>query len=127
MIPAQMIIRIDEGADFDSLPEEQQDDIKTAGVKWPEGVMIGTKAVNGKIILLIVTSASELELSGMILAHGLDWEVLAVEGEQINQALLLPFYSDAPIFDESGDQIGTEAVTDLTGKIQTISGHAWSY
>ena len=127
MISTQMIIKIDEGTDFDNLPEEQQADIKTAMVQWPEGVMVGTKAVDGKIILLIVTSASELELSEMILSHALDWQVLAVEGEQINQALLLPFYSDIPIFDEDGNQTGTEAVTDLTGKIQTISGHKWAY
>ena len=127
MIHTQMIIKIDEGTEFSELPEAQRDDILAGGVQWPEAMMLGTEAVNGKILLLIIATASELELSVMILEHGLEWEVLAVEGEQINQALLLPFYSDVPVFDADGEQTGTEAVTDLTGKIQTFSGHQWAY
>lgn len=127
MITTQMIIRIDEGTEFDDLPEDQQDDISGANVSWPESQMIGTEAVDGKILILIATTANEIDLSNMILSHGLDWEVLAVEGEEVNQALLLPYYSDVPVFDENGDQAGTEAVTDLTDKIQTFAGHAWTH
>ena len=127
MIHTQMIIKIDAGTEYSELPEDQQSDILAAHVQWPESIMLGTQVVDGKALLLIITSASEIALSDMILLHELDWEVLAVEGEQINQALLLPFYSDVPVFDEDGEQTGAEAITDLTGKIQTFSGHQWSY
>jgi hypothetical protein len=91
MITTQMIVKIDAGTEFDNLPEDQQADVLAANVSWPESVMLGTEAVLGQVLILIATTASELELNGMILAHGLDWTVLAVEGETINQSLLLPF------------------------------------
>jgi hypothetical protein len=127
MITTQMIIKIDEATEFDNLPEDQQADIQVAGVQWPESQMIGTQAVDGKVLILIVTTANETDLGNMILSHELDWEVLAVEGETINQSLLLPYYLDVPVFDEDGEQTGAEAITDLTGKIQTFAGHIWSY
>ena len=123
----QMIIEIDEGTEFDSLPEDQQADIQSANVTWPESQMIGTEAIDGKILILIATTASEVELVNMILSHDLDWEVLVVEGEEVNQELLLPYYSYVPVFDEDGDQTGYEPLTDLTDKIQTFAGHQWSY
>ena len=127
MITTQMIVKIDAGTEFDNLPEDQQEDITSANVSWPESVMLGTEAVIGEVLILIATTATELELNAMILSHGLGWEILAIEGEIVNQDLLLPFYSDVPVFDEDGDQTGTEAVTDLTDKIQTFAGHTWSY
>lgn len=123
----QMIIEIDEETEFDNLPEEQQADVKSANIQWPESIMLGTEAVNGKTLLMIACDASVEQIEGMISAHNLTWLVLAVENEPIIQGLLLPFYSDVPTFDEDGEQTGTEAVTDLTDKIQTFAGHNWLY
>ena len=123
----QMIISIDEGTDFDNLPTDQQEDIALAAIQWPESIMPGTEAVDGKSLILIATIASVEVIESMISNHSLEWEVLAVENEVVDQSLLLPFYSDVLAFDEDGEQTGTEAVTDLTGKIQTFSGHSWSY
>ena len=123
----QMIISIDEGTDFDALPEDQQADVNLAKIQWPEAVMIGTETVDGKSLILIATTASVSVIESMISNHSLDWAVLAIENIIVDQSVLLPFYSDVPVFDEDGEQTGTEAVTDLTGKIQTFSGHSWSY
>lgn len=123
----QMIIEIDESTEFDNLPEEQQADVTGANIQWPESIMLGTEAVNGKSLLMIACDVPRETIEGMIAAHNLTWLVLAVENEPIIQALLLPFYSDVPTFDEDGEQTGTEAVTDLTGKIQTFAGHSWLY
>ena len=123
----QMILSIDEGTDFELLPEDQQADVMLAKIQWPEAIMSGTEAVNGKSLILIATLASVEVIESMIFNHSLDWAVLAVEDVTVDQSLLLPFYSDVPVFDEDGEQTGTEAVTDLTGKIQTFSGHSWSY
>ena len=123
----QMIIEIDTGTEFDDLPEDQQADIQSANIVWPESIMLGTEAVDGKTLLMIATTASVEQIEGMIAAHELEWAVLASEGVTVDQDLLLPYYSDLPIFDEDGEQTGFEPVTDLTGKIQTFAGKTWNY
>ena len=123
----QMIMEIDAGTEFDELPEDQQIDIMSANVQWPESVMLGTGPVEGKALLLIATSATVEQLEGMIAAHSLDWVVLASEGVTVDQSALLPYYLDVAVYDEGGEQTGTEPVTDLTDKIQTFAGHNWIY
>ena len=127
MIYNQFIVEIDENTDFDNLPEDQQVDIVSAHIHWPEGVMLGTGPVLGKTLLLIATTAKAEEIEAMIELHSLSWEVLAVEGVQVDQSLLLPYYLDRLIYDSDGEHIGDEPVTDLTGKIQTFAGKQWTY
>lgn len=123
----QMIIEIDEGTEFDTLPEEQQADVMSSNIQWPESMMLGTAPLDGKIIILIATSASVEQIEAMIFNHGLEWAVLAVENEEVDQSQLIPYYLDVPLFDEDGEQAGSESVEDLTGKIQTFAGKSWVY
>lgn len=134
----QMILEITAGAEFDDMPEELQAAIQKAKIQWPESMMVGTEPVNGKqlILILCAVSADELEFlmnndefdeDGKQIAFDLGWSVLAVEGETVDQSLLLPYFLDVLITDDEGDVIGSEPVTDLTGKLQIWAGHQWDY
>lgn len=140
----QMILEIDETALYSEFQPELQKAISDAGVEWPEAQLLGTSAVNGKHLILILTTKSKDDLhlwmkggypTGEIDEEGeevtinfnLDWNVVAEEGQKINQNKLLPYFDDVPVFDENGDQVGTEPVTELDGKLQTWAGHKWQY
>lgn len=134
----QMILEIAAGAEFDDMPEELQAAIQKAKIQWPESIMLGTEPVNGMQLIFVMcgVSADELEFlmnndefddEGNQIAFNLGWSVLAVEGEPVDQSLLLPYFSEVPVIDEEGNITGTEPVTDLTGKIQTWAGRKWEY
>jgi hypothetical protein len=100
--------------------------------------MIGTQPIDGKQLLFINVKASRLEVEAMTsqnafdddgkqVAFDLGWNVLAVENEIVDQSLLLPYFVDALMFDEEGEQVGTEPVTDLTNKLQVWAGKQWIY
>ena len=134
----QMILEISEGAEFDTMPIELQKAISKAGIEWPESRMIGTSAVDNNQLILILSDVDkptledlmnneEFDDDGNQIKYNLGWSVLACEGEQIDQSLLLPYFDDIPIFDEEGAQIGTEPVTDLNNKLQIWAGHKWTF
>jgi len=123
----QFIIEIDEGTEFDSMPEDQQEVITDAGFEWVSSVLYGTAPKDGKQLILVLCKATKNDIETLILAHGYTWVVLADESTQIDQSALLPYYVDVPVFDESGEQTGVEPVTDLTGLIQTYASHSWVY
>ena len=133
-----MILEVQEGADIELMPEELKALIASVRGEFAEGLMIGTQPVDGKQLLFINVEASRLEVEAMTnqnafdddekqIAFDLDWNVLAVENEIIDQSLLLPYFVDIPLFDEEGEQVGTEPVTDLTNKLQVWAGKQWIY
>ena len=142
-IKRQMILKIDDDYDLDDLPELVQEAIDKGAIQWPENQMIGTEDYDSKRLILIMTILSRGELTGWLngaypsrdedgelvdVDLGFNWKILAVEGQEIeDQETILNFMSDIPIFDEEGDQIGTEPVMDLTGKLQIYAGHSWIY
>ena len=134
----QMILEISEGAEFDVMPEPLQKAIEKARIKWPESRLIGTSAIDGKQLILILSGVdkstltdlmnnNEFDENGEQIKFNLGWTVLACEGEQIDQSLILPYFDDSPTFDENGDQIGFEPVVDLTNKLQIWAGHKWTF
>lgn len=135
----QMILKVDADYDLDDLPDIVKEAISVGAIQWPESQMIGTKTYYSKRLLLIMTILTRGELTSWLnkaypakdgsgnVDLGLDWKILAVEGEAVEQETILKFMVDTPVFDESGEQIGTEDVTDLTGKLQTFAGHRWTY
>ena len=123
----QFIIEIDEGTEFDSMPEDQQKAITAAGIEWVSNTLYGTAPKDGKQLILVLCKASRADVEALILAHGYTWVVLADESTQIDQSALLPYYVDVPVFDESGEQTGVEPVTDLTDTVQTYASHNWIY
>lgn len=140
----QIILEIDAGAEFDTMPSELQGAIKKAKISWPESRLIGTSPIDGKQLILILCDIDSTTLEQWMnvecptgeldefgdeinLYFNLNWFVLAEEGEQVDQSLLLPYFDDKQIFDEDGEMIGYEPVTDLIGKLQVWAGRKWTY
>lgn len=123
----QMIIMVGEGADFDQMPVDLQKAIQAARIEWPESQMPGTVAVNGAKLVLIMSALSGEQLQKQIDAFGLDWRVMAEEGVTVDQKPLLPFFAPDPIWNDEDGDFDYTPVTDLTGRLQTWSGHAWLY
>ena len=137
----QMILKIDESADFSEMPDSLKEAIKKANIQWPQGQMIGTHPYYSKRLVLIMTSLDKDTLTEWlggqyptidengeptIVDFGLNWEILAVEGEKIDQAPILKFIDDKIMEFEDGETY-SEVVTDITGKLQTFAGHSWTY
>lgn len=133
-----MILEIQEGAEFDSMPQLLQKAISKAGIEWPESRLPGTSPANGRQLILVNSLVSKEQLSflmnndefddkGNQIAFNLGWSVLACEDEPVDQDLLLSYFDDTPVFDNEGNQIGSEPVTDLTNKLQHWAGKRWTY
>ena len=137
-----MILKINENADFNAMPEILKRAIKEGDISWPENKMIGTKAVDGKKLILISTSLRKDELESWLIGFypvaddegdvsfidfGLDWEIVACEGEIIDQDLIIPFINELPVYDENGEVDYFEEVFDITDKLQTIGSRVWTY
>lgn len=139
----QMILKIDAGANFDDMSDALKEAIQRAGVQWPEGRLVGTVDYNGERLILIQSKIDGETLTdwmngyypttdpetgeGELIDFTLGWEVVAEEGKKIDQAKLLKYFNPNPVFDEDGNQIGEEPVTDLTEKLQTWAGKSWLY
>lgn len=121
------IFEVPEGTDITTMDNEVQKAVLSVRGQWPEAIMPGTQPVGGKQIVLVYADAVRQQLESLIDAFSLDWLIVAEESEQVNQAALLPFYIDAPVFDEEGKQTGAQPVTDLTDKIQVFAGRNWIY
>ena len=142
----QLIVEIDEGMSASALPDEAQKKIAELGIQWNESTLIGTKAVEGKKLILLLSTIGGDELQeimnepfvigqdeegeNIVEWFNLDWFVVAEEGILIDQSLLLPYFSDKVTIeiDEDGEETtGVETITDLNGIIQTYSGHKWMH
>jgi len=142
----QMIVEIDENASFSEMPEDQQKAISGLNIQWPESQMIGTKAVGGRKLILILSPVDGATLenymnveyvsgndeNGDPIIHnfGLNWNVLAEEGVKVNQDLLLPYFEPELVFsqDENGEPVSESVpITDLTNKLQVYAGKKWLY
>ena len=132
------IIAIPEGTTFEAMPESLQKTIAKYKGVFADGRLVDTGVYLGKELRLInadidattlnaVTNNDLFDEDGNQYGFDLDWEVLAVENETVDQSVLLNYWLDKPVFDDEGDIIGTEPVSDLTGKIQTWAGKSWVY
>jgi len=132
------IIAIPEGTTFDAMPEALQKTIAKYKGVFADGRLVDTGVYLGKELRLInadidattlnaVTNNDLFDEDGNQYGFDLDWDVLAVENETVDQSVLLNYWIDTNVFDDEGDIIGTEPVSDLTGKIQTWAGKSWVY
>ena len=132
------IIAIPEGTTFEAMPEALQKTIAKYKGVFADGRLVDTGVYLGKELRLInadidattlnaVTNNDLFDEDGNQYGFDLDWDVLAVENETVDQSVLLNYWIDKPVFDDEGDIIGTEPVSDLTGKIQTWAGKSWVY
>ena len=138
----QLIVEIDEGTSAAALPAEVQEKITELKIQWNESTLVGTKIVEGKKLILLLSSVGGDELQALMNEpfisgqddegenivewFDLDWYVVAEESKTIDQSLLLPYFKDK-ITVEDGEEISSTPLTDLNGIIQTYSGHNWIY
>jgi hypothetical protein len=132
------IIAIPESTTFDAMPEALQKTIAKYKGVFADGRLVDTGVYLGKELRLInadidattlnaVTNNDLFDEDGNQYGFDLDWDVLAVENQTVDQSVLLNYWIDTNVFDDEGDIIGTEPVSDLTGKIQTWAGKSWVY
>jgi len=132
------IIAIPESTTFEEMPEALQKTIAKYKGVFADGRLVDTGVYLGKELRLInadidattlnaVTNNDLFDDDGNQYGFDLDWDVLAVENETVDQSVLLNYWLDKPVFDDEGDIIGTEPASDLTGKIQTWAGKSWVY
>jgi hypothetical protein len=119
------IFEVPEGLDVTE-DEVLQQAIASVGGQWPEPILPSTQPVDGRQIVLVYANASKADLEALIAGFSLTWDILATEGEPVDQAALIPFFTDVVTIDEDGNEI-SEPVTDLTDKLQVFSGHSWTY
>ncbi len=132
----QLIIEINETDDFESFPDELKAALTDAGISI-EMKLAGTKAVDGRILILTTSKYDDTVLNDLFNGEymhenktynfDLGWQVVAEENVKINQGDILPFMSDINLFDDDGNATGFEVVTDITDKLQTFSGRNWVY
>ena len=139
----QFIIEVPEDESIEMLTDDVKAAMTKAKGQFASGLVSGTQAVNGYKLKLVMVDI-ELEAFEELLSTGtittdeltgkdvitplnLDWVIVASDGVTIKQSLILPYMIDTPLFDELGDIIGSEPVTDITDKLQTYSGRSWSY
>jgi len=138
----QFIIKVPEGEKLSELPEIVQEAASSVSARFPSGKLAGTQAVDGYELKLVLCDSTSEQLQDIfdygfqstdengdpiLIDLELDWKVLADEESKIDQSLILPYFSPVPIFDEEGEQIDSEPVIDITGKIQTYAGRKWIY
>jgi len=132
------IIAIPEGTTFEAMPEALKKTIAKYKGVFADGRLVDTGVYLGKELRLInadidayqlatITNADLFDEEGNQYGFDLHWEVLAAQDQVVDQDLLLDYWLDKPVLDDEGDIIGTEPVSDLTGKIQTLAGKSWVY
>ena len=138
----QMILEVKESTYLGLLDNGSLDAMVKSKMQWPQESLRGTEPKNNKRLILIMSHLEKEELEDwfggkypifdeegneQFIDFGFKWKVAAVEGEAIQPNKLLKYFSDVPLYNESGEIIDFEPVTDLTGKIQTYAGHMWTY
>ncbi len=131
----QFIVKIPTGETLETvaasitvLDEESQkimiDNLKRIKPQFPAGIVSNSHEVNGYTIKLVICNSILWELNSLFIELELDWEALAVEGELIDETIILPFMDDKIIRDDDGEQIGVESLTDCSS-LQTYAGRKW--
>ena len=124
----QFIIEVPENETFHDLSDDAKTSITSLQGQYAQGNLVGSEPFKGyrlKLVLANIEPEAFEELIDNTL--GFDWIFVASEGVEIEPALILPYMSDISIFDDEGDVVSTEEVTDIKDKLQTFSGRVWSY
>lgn len=122
----QFILKIPENTSFEALDDEVKAAIAEVKGVFPKGRVANSEAVLGYEIKLVQANVKGVELESQFLSLDLDWEVLAEEGEVIDESLILPFMLPKITLDENGEILTSEPLTDLSS-LQTYSGKSWAF
>lgn len=120
----QMIADIPVSADFDSLPDEVKDELRTLDIREIQ-ILQGCQIDTGRLLVLFLCYAPRVDAQAMFDGHSLDWQIVACEGEKMKAKDLEPYWLGVPTYDENGDQIGAVFPDDPEEFIQTFAGHTW--
>jgi len=138
----QFIVELPEGTKAELLTEDAKNVLQTVNAQLSDERLCNTKSLDGfelRLIMadvdpvtfqeLLTTDYNTVDESGedVSIDLNLDWTLLANSTEKVDQELLIPYFVDDVIFDEEGEQTGSEPVTDITGKLQTFAGKKWIY
>lgn len=136
----QFIIKLPKGEKLTDLSEAAQEAVQAVNGQFPSGRVVGSHAVDGYELKLIMCNSTGSQLQDIfdtgfpsadengeptLIDLGLDWEVLAEEGTEINENLILPYLDYDIIYDEDGEILSSESKTDLTS-LQTYAGKKWT-
>ncbi len=119
----QFILKIPEGETVDNFSEEILEAIKSVSGQFPRGAIVGSKAVSGYELKLIMANATTEQIETLILAFDLDWEILAESGVESDSSLILPYMNDVIDLDEDGDLVSTTPFN--ISALQTYAGKSW--
>jgi hypothetical protein len=125
-----LIIKVPEDTYLLDLSEEVQEAVSSVNGQFCESQMIGTKTINGEKLVFIYAEVTRVEIEALIGTYDLDWQVMAIENEVVDQELLLPYFEDEPVFVErEGGEPETiyQPIADLTNKLQVWAGKSWKY
>lgn len=122
----QVILRIESAFDIEEAGAEFEKELTDFGLSF-NNQLVGSQEINGEILILTISKYESQVLDDMFSMFDVTWETVAEEGVEIDQSLILPFMVDKPIFNEEGEQVGSEPVTNITDKLQTFSGRNWKY
>ena len=119
----QFILKIPEGETVDNFSEEISIAIKSVSGQFPQGAIVGSKAISGYELKLIMANATTEQIEAMILLFDLDWEVLAESSIESDPSLILPYMLDTIELDEDGEIASSETFN--IDALQTYAGKKW--
>ena len=137
-----MIIKADQDYDINLIGEEEKKNIRTLGVKFTGQQITGSKFYYSKKLMLVMSNLDKAELTAaiekgfntfddngneIVLDLGLNWKIVAVEGEKIDDYKIINFMDDIAVYSDEEEYLYDEKVTSAKGLLQTISGKEWIY
>jgi len=120
----QMIIKMDEEQSIETLPAE------IVGATY----LANAHSYYNKLLVLAMSKLTIEEVEALEQVVEVDdgievtpynFKVLAIQGEQIVQEPILNFIDDKVVMVD--EEMSSEPVTDITGKLQTFAGKKWNY
>lgn len=123
----QFIIKIPVNTDFGDLPQNIKSTFQAVKGEFAPDKITGSVVVEGYELRMILTNVNQAALTAQLNARSIDWTVLCVEGDVLDDMLILPFMADKAVMDNDGNVTGLTPymVADLVS-LQTYAGHSWT-
>ena len=138
----QFIKEVPEDTDLENINDECKSFFDKYSFQIMDQKVVGTEAINGYEIRLAMANVDPDVLADtfqnyyltedekgeeLLVDLDLDWTVLASGTKKVDNDMLALYFAETVIFDEDGEQIGSEPVTNIAGKLQSYAGKKWIY